>query len=152
MTLRTEPLDIKARATITGQTLKINVEEIALKLEKIYNSTIGNVTDEEINAVLTIVGPVIKTAINIVTDTKGIELDFLLDIVGLTLLEFGPTTLQPKDGFVLIFTTIIPHLSGITPIKYHGDFVQQMLGPDKKITISDENIKDFVNPGWKDQI
>lgn len=90
-TIRTEPVDVLAKVTILGQTLKIDVEELDLKFEKIYNSSIGEISDGTFNTLLTVLQPIIRVAINTVTNTEGIDLNSILSLVGLTWLGFGPT-------------------------------------------------------------
>jgi len=75
----------------------MNIEHFELNVEKVYNSSIGEVSDEAINSLLTVLQPVIPTVINTVTNTKGIELNYVLSLLGLNWIQFGKTLLEPEN-------------------------------------------------------
>ena len=62
--------------------------------------------------------------------------------------------MTPYDEYFLVFTTLIfkvdEYQAGSTWQEVITDYINFLLGPDKRLTINEDTIKDLIKPGWRD--
>jgi hypothetical protein len=78
-------------ASITDQTMKMKILSMKLNIDHVENSTIGPVSLGILEAAISILEPIIRVSLNLVTDSIGLNMNFLLKLLGLDFISFGET-------------------------------------------------------------
>jgi hypothetical protein len=75
---------------------------------------VGTINTELVEFVIKLASPVLKGIVNLIF-AKGINVEWILEKVGLNFLEFEATLMTPMDGYLLFFCTPKFNLTNIGP-------------------------------------
>jgi hypothetical protein len=108
-------MNLDATISVTNQTIKLKINSADLKILEITDTTIGAVSPKLFNALVSTFKGIVIGVINLITNTEGLDLNKLLNKLGLTFIELGPTTLTPFDEYFLFYTTPIFTMENFDP-------------------------------------
>lgn len=115
MTIITNPGDIEAKIEIEKNlTVKLNITEVKFNIDRIENSTVGDINPTIVKALISLFGPVVKDILNAFLGGTGINLAWILEtLLGIDFITFEKTYLEPFDRYLIFKTTPIFNLKDI---------------------------------------
>lgn len=85
-----------------------------LNIDKVENSTIGNVNLDLLALIIGLFEGVLKVLLNLILG-RGMDLRWLLNLLKINFVEFEKTHLEPEDGYFILYLTLIFNIQTLMP-------------------------------------
>ena len=107
--------DLRMQIVITDEfTVQLHIDDFVLNIDKVENSTIGNVNLDLLSIIIGLFEGVLKVLLNLIL-SRGMDLRWLLNLLKINFIEFEKTHLEPENGYFILYLTVIFNIGTLMP-------------------------------------